>query len=176
MPNEPEEDDDEREELEEAPKPKGPMYMTPAGWKVLKDELEHLGTVERPKVCQGVADAAAEGDRSENAEYIYGKRRLRQIDSRMRFLRKIVENAVLVDPAIDRGDKIFFGATVVLEADDERVTYQLVGANETDAERGRISYLSPIGAALLRKSVDDEVAVETPRGKRRFTVVEVIYR
>src|SRR5436190_15726025 len=120
-------EDDEREE--EAAKPKGPMYMTPAGWKVLKDELEHLGTVERPKVCQGVADAAAEGDRSENAEYIYGKRRLRQIDSRMRFLRKIVENAVLVDPAIDRGDKVYFGATVVLEADGERTTYQLVGAH-----------------------------------------------
>lgn len=152
------------------------MYMTPAGWKVLKDELEHLGTVERPKVCQGVADAAAEGDRSENAEYIYGKRRLRQIDSRMRFLRKIVEHAVLVDPAIDRGDKIFFGATVVLESDAERVTYQLVGQHETDAEQGKISYLSPIGAALLRKSVDDEVTVDTPRGKRRFTVVDVIYR
>ncbi len=168
-------EDDERDE-EEAPKPKGPLYMTPAGWRVLKDELEHLGTVERPKVCQGVADAAAEGDRSENAEYIYGKRRLRQIDSRMRFLRKIVENASLVDPAIDRGDKVFFGATVVLEAEGERLTYQLVGQHETDAERGKISYLSPIGAALMRKSVEDEVVVETPRGKRRFAIVDVVYR
>src|SRR6478609_5443227 len=120
----PEDDDDDDEREEEAPKPKGPLYMTPAGWGVLKNELEHLGTVERPKVCQGVADAAAEGDRSENAEYIYGKRKLRQIDSRMRFLRKIVENAVLVDPAIDRGDTIYFGATVVLEADGEKLTYQ----------------------------------------------------
>ena len=175
VPEPPEEEDDEERE-EEAPKPKGPLYMTPAGWRVLKDELEHLGTVERPKVVQGVADAAAEGDRSENAEYIYGKRRLRQIDSRMRFLRKIVENAVLVDPAIDRGDRVFFGATVVLEAEGERVTYQLVGQHETDAEKGRISYLSPIGAALLRKNVDDEVVVETPRGRRRFVVAEVIYR
>ena len=167
-------DDDEREE---APaKPKGPLYMTPVGWRVLKDELEHLGTVERPKVCQGVADAAAEGDRSENAEYIYGKRRLRQIDSRMRFLRKIVENASLVDPAIDRGDKIFFGATVVLEADGETVRYQLVGEHETDAENGKISYVSPIGAALMCKNVDDEVTVDTPRGRRRFTIVDVLYR
>jgi transcription elongation factor GreB len=168
------EDDDEKEEQ---PKPKGPLYMTPTGWRVLKDELEHLGTVERPKVVQGVADAAAEGDRSENAEYIYGKRRLRQIDSRMRFLRKIVENAVLVDPAIDRGDKVFFGATVVLENDDgERVTYQLVGQHETNAETGRISYLSPVGAALMRKSVDDEVVIDTPRGRRKVVIVEVLYR
>ena len=174
MGTEPEEDDDEREEA--PPRPKGPLYMTPAGWRVLKDELEHLGTVERPKVCQGVADAAAEGDRSENAEYIYGKRRLRQIDSRMRFLRKIVENASLVDPAIDRGDKIFFGATVVLEADGETVRYQLVGEHETDAENGKISYVSPIGAALMRKNVDDEVTVDTPRGRRRFAIVEVLYR
>jgi transcription elongation factor GreB len=171
--------DDEEDALEEEAekKPKGPLYMTPAGWTKLKDELEHLGTVERPKVCQGVADAAAEGDRSENAEYIYGKRRLRQIDSRMRFLRKIVENAVLVDPAIDRGDKVFFGATVLLESeDDESVEYQLVGEHETDAEAGKISYLSPIGAALMRKSVDDEVSVVTPRGKRRFTIARVRYR
>jgi transcription elongation factor GreB len=170
------EDDDDDEREEEAPKPKGPLYMTPAGWRVLKDELEHLGTVERPKVCQGVADAAAEGDRSENAEYIYGKRKLRQIDSRMRFLRKIVENAVLVDPAIDRGETIYFGATVVLEAEGEKLTYQLVGAHETDAERGKISYQSPIGAALLRRTIDDEVSVDTPRGKRRFAIVDVLYR
>ena len=168
--------DDEDEERDEEPKKRGPLYMTPAGWRVLKKELEHLGTVERPKVVQGVADAAAEGDRSENAEYIYGKRRLRQIDSRMRFLRKIVENAVLVDPAIDRGDKVFFGATVVLASDGERASYQLVGAHETDAERGKISFESPLGAALLRKNVDDEVVVETPRGKRRYVIVEVIYR
>jgi transcription elongation factor GreB len=170
-----EEDEEEREE--EAKKPRGPLYMTPAGWKTLKGELEHLGTVERPKVCQGVADAAAEGDRSENAEYIYGKRRLRQIDSRMRFLRKIVENAVLVDPAIDRGDTVFFGATVTLEDDGgERLTYQLVGEHETDAELGKISFRSPIGTALLRKTEGDEVTVLTPRGRRQFRIVEVRYR
>jgi transcription elongation factor GreB len=171
-------DEEDREAAEaEAKKPKGPLYMTPAGWTKLKDELEHLGTVERPKVCQGVADAAAEGDRSENAEYIYGKRKLRQIDSRMRFLRKIVENAVLVDPAIDRGDTVFFGATVVLESEDgDRLEYQLVGEHETDAESGKISYRSPIGAGLLRKSVDDAITVVTPRGRRQFTIASVRYR
>ncbi len=168
--------DEAEARAEEEKKAKGPLYMTPLGWKKLKDELEHLGTVERPKVCQGVADAAAEGDRSENAEYIYGKRKLRQIDSRMRFLRKIVENAVLVDPAIDRGDRVFFGATVVLAGEGETLEVQLVGEHETDAELGKISYRSPIGAALLRKETDDEVIVSTPRGKRRFTITDVRYR
>jgi transcription elongation factor GreB len=165
------------EDDDEEARPKGPTYMTPEGFEKLRVEHEHLGTVERPRVVQGVADAAAEGDRSENAEYIYGKKRLREIDRRMRFLRKILEAAVVVDPAVDRGDTVYFGATVVLEdADGTRHTYQLVGEHETDAERGRISYRSPIGAALLRRSVDDEVAVDTPRGRRRLAIVEVLYR
>lgn len=171
------EDDDELGEPEAQSAYQGPLYMTPVGFAKLAEELETLGTVERPKVCQGVADAAAEGDRSENAEYIYGKRRLREIDRRMRFLRKIVEAAEVIDPAIDRGDRVFFGATVVVE--DEHgatLTYQLVGEHETDAEAGKISFRSPLGAALMRKDVDDEVVVDTPRGKRRITVVEVIYR
>ncbi|AKF08188.1 transcription elongation factor GreB [Sandaracinus amylolyticus] len=164
------EDDDEK-------KPAGPVYTTPEGFARLKNEYEHLGGVERPRVVQGVSDAAAEGDRSENAEYIYGKKRLREIDRRMRFLRKILEAVMVVDPAVDRGDTVFFGATVVLEDDaGETFTYQLVGEHETDAQRGRISYRSPIGAALLRKSVDDEVVVDTPRGRRKLTIVEVIYR
>ncbi len=174
--DEPELEEDEAD-AEAENEPRGPLYMTPTGWKKLEDELEHLGTVERPKVCQGVADAEAEGDRSENAEYIYGKRRLRQIDSRMRFLRKIVENAVLVDPSIDRGDQVFFGATVSLAAGSgEALEVQLVGEHETDAEAGKISYRSPIGAALMRKTVDDEVVVTTPRGRRRLTIVSVRYR
>jgi transcription elongation factor GreB len=123
-----------------------------------------------------VADAAAEGDRSENAEYIYGKKRLREIDKKMRFLKKAIDAAVVVDPTEDRGDKIFFGATVVLEDDDgEERTYQLVGEHETDASRGRISYRSPVGAALMRRSLDDEVRVKTPGGWRTYTVVDVRY-
>lgn len=165
-------DDDDKET-----RPAGPLYMTPEGFRKLRAELEYLGTVERPRVVQGVADAAAEGDRSENAEYIYGKKRLREIDRRMRWLRKVLEAAEVIDPAIDRGDTVFFGATVVLESDDgETFTYQIVGEHETDAASGRISYRSPVGAALLRRRVDDEVTVDTPRGRKKLTIVEVIYR
>lgn len=166
-----------RDDDESAEKAKGPVYTTPEGYARLKREYEQLGQVERPRVVQGVSDAAAEGDRSENAEYIYGKKRLREIDRRMRFLRKVLEASVVVDPAVDRGDTVYFGATVVLESERaETFTYQLVGEHETDADRGRISYRSPIGAALLRKSVDDEVVVDTPGGRRKLTIVEVIYR
>jgi transcription elongation factor GreB len=180
------EDDDEAalEEAEEARQKlaKGPLYMTPRGHQILVDELAALGA-ERAKVVQTVSDAAAEGDRSENAEYIYGKRRLRQIDGRMRRVRKIVEAAVLIDPALDRGDRIFFGATVVLsgtglsgtEDDGEQVTYQLVGEHETDAALRRISFQSPLGIALLKKEADDVVHVETPSGRRTYTVISVRY-
>lgn len=152
-----------------------PQYMTPEGHRALVAELARLGE-ERSRVVQGVADAAAEGDRSENAEYIYGKKRLREIDRRMRFLRTIHDAAVVVDPKQDRGDKVFFGATVVLEGPGgEELVYQLVGEHETDAAQKRISYRSPVGAALMRKSVDDEVLVDTPSGKRRFVIVDVRY-
>ncbi len=152
-----------------------PQYMTPEGHRALAGELARLGE-ERVRVVQGVADAAAEGDRSENAEYIYGKKRLREIDRRMRFLKKTLDAAVVVDPREDRGDRVFFGATVVLEDESgEEVVYQLVGEHETDAARHRISYRSPVGAAPLRKSVDDEVTVQTPGGTKRFVIVEVRY-
>ncbi len=167
----------EAEDHEDTPKAAGPVYFTPEGFAKLKAEYESLGGVERPRVVQGVADAAAEGDRSENAEYIYGKKRLREIDRRMRFLRKILEAAMVIDPSIDRGDTVYFGATVILESESgEEFTYQLVGEHETDAERGRISYRSPIGTALLRKTEGDEISVVTPGGKRRLTITGVIYR
>jgi transcription elongation factor GreB len=153
---------------------KGPLYMTPDGHGRLKVELEALGT-ERAKVVQTVSDAAAEGDRSENAEYIYGKRRLRQIDSRMRHLRKIVEAAVLVDPTLDRGERVFFGAQVTLRQGAALTTYQLVGDYETDADKNRISYRSPLGAALLKKEEGDLVTVDTPNGKRTCEIVRVRY-
>lgn len=170
--SEPENDGDEGN-----PNTKGPVYFTPMGFAKLKTEYEHLGAVERPRVVQGVADAAAEGDRSENAEYIYGKKRLREIDRRMRFLRKVLEAAVVMDPAIDRGETIYFGATIVLESEaGEEFTYQLVGEHETDAEHGRISYRSPIGTALLRKSEGDEISVMTPSGIRNLTIMRVMYQ
>jgi transcription elongation factor GreB len=153
-----------------------PNYITPAGFKRLSHELVHLRTVERPKIVQEVSDAAAQGDRSENAEYIYGKRKLREIDRRMRWLGKRLDAAVVVDPGEKRGEKVFFGATVVLEDDDGGESrYQLVGEDEIDAASGRISWRSPIGAALLGKREGDDVRVRTPAGVKAFSVVEVRY-
>jgi len=168
-------DDEQDDDEQEQPRPSGPAYITPGGLRRIELEVERLGE-ERTRVVETTAAAAAEGDRSENAEYIYGKRRLRQIDSRMRFLRKILERSMPIDPAIDRGERVFFGATVTLEdANGERASYAIVGEHETDAEAGRISYRSPIGAALLKKEIDDEVVIATPRGTRRLTVVEIAY-
>jgi len=153
-----------------------PNYITPAGFKRLVDELNDLRTVQRPKIVQEVSDAAAQGDRSENAEYIYGKRKLREIDRRMRFLGKRIDAAVVVDPSEKRGEKIFFGAVVVLEDDDgNEQEVQLVGEDEIDAARRRISWRSPIGAALLGKREGDDVRVVTPAGPKSFTVVEIRY-
>lgn len=167
---------DEEAEAARAKLAKGPLYMTPLGHQKLVAELEALGA-ERTKVVATVSDAAAEGDRSENAEYIYGKRRLRQIDGRMRFLRKIIEAAVLVDPRIDRGDTVYFGATVTVEEPGgAQLTYQLVGEHETDAATNKISFRSPLGAALLKKEPGDVVTIDTPSGKRTLTLREVTYR
>ena len=156
--------------------PTPPNYITPAGFKRLADELIRLRTVDRPKVVQEVSDAAAQGDRSENAEYIYGKKKLREIDRRMRFLGKRCDAAIIVDPKEKRGSKVFFGATVVLEDDDgAELTYQLVGEDEIDAAAGRISWRSPIGAALLGKEEGTDVRVETPSGRKQLTIAEVRY-
>jgi transcription elongation factor GreB len=153
-----------------------PNYITPVGFKKLADELVRLRTVDRPKVVQEVSDAAAQGDRSENAEYIYGKKKLREIDRRMRWLGKRIDAAVVVDPGQQRGPKVFFGATVVLEDDDgEELTWKLVGEDEIEAGARRISWRSPIGAALLGKKEGDDVRVKTPAGVRRFSIVEVRY-
>ena len=152
-----------------------PQYMTPAGYEALVEQLAKLGK-ERTVVVKGVADAAAEGDRSENAEYIYGKKRLREIDKKMRWLSKTIDAAEVVDPDVDRGDRVFFGATVHVEDEDGReLAYQIVGQHETDARARKISYTSPVGAALMRKQVDDEVEVETPGGTRVLTVVAIEY-
>jgi transcription elongation factor GreB len=153
-----------------------PNYITPAGYKRLVDEHIRLRTIDRPKVCQEVSDAAAQGDRSENAEYIYGKKKLREIDRRMRWLGKRIDAAVVVDPKQQRGPKVFFGATVVLEDDDgAELTWKLVGEDEVEAGERRISWRSPIGAALLGKKEGDDVRVKTPAGLRRFSVIEVRY-
>lgn len=152
------------------------QYITTAGYKVLKDEFEQLKFVERPKIVQEVADAAAQGDRSENAEYIYGKKRMREIDSRLRFLSRNFEDMQVIDPATPRGDKIFFGATVKLydEDADTETTYQLVGPLD-NLDDTHISYNSPVGQALLGHALDDEITIKTPTATRHFTVMDVQY-
>jgi len=152
-------------------------YITVRGRDILAGELRHLQTVERPRVVQEVSDAAAQGDRSENAEYIYGKKRLREIDRRMRYLMKTLEGVTVIDPSkAAKSDKVFFGATVVVEDEEgESQELQIVGVDEIDPSAGRISWRSPIGAALLGKTEEDEVVIETPKGKRTLVIVEVRY-
>ena len=152
-------------------------YITPEGEKRLRDELGWLLKVERPLVTRGVSDAAAEGDRSENAEYIYGKKRLREIDRRIRFLAKRLDVLTVVTEPPPQTGKIFFGAWVRLENEaGEESEYRLVGPDETDAAKGWISIDSPMGRALMGKREDDEVVVERPAGKAAFTILEVSYR
>ena len=153
-----------------------PTYITTQGFKALKEEFEHLKSVERPKVVNEVAEAAAQGDRSENAEYIYGKRRLREIDSRMRFLNTNFADMQVIDPKLPRGEKVFFGATVTLydEELDEEVKYQIVGPLDT-LDDFHISYRSPVGQALLGRSIDDDVVIKTPKEVRHVTIMNVEY-
>ncbi len=152
-------------------------YITPTGFKRLRDESTRLRSEVRPKIVDEVAYAASLGDRSENAEYIYGKKKLREIDRRLRWLDKRLEAAEVIDPAIDRGDTVYFGATVVLGyPDGSERTYTLVGEDEIDAERGLISWRSPIGKALMRRKEGDQVVAQVAGGRRELEIVEVIYR
>ena len=153
-----------------------PNYLTPEGAKKLSDELRHLLSVERPKIVQEVADAAAQGDRSENAEYIYGKKRLREIDRRVRFLTKRLDSAVVVKPEEQTGDIVRFGATVEVEDEDgNRRKYLLVGPDESDPDQGKLSFQSPIGRALLKRKVGDVVIVQRPAGEIELEIVSVRY-
>ncbi|WP_394172005.1 transcription elongation factor GreB [Thalassotalea litorea] len=151
-------------------------YITRQGWQVLDDELKYLWKQERPKVTQAVSEAAALGDRSENAEYIYGKKRLREIDRRVRFLMKRLDELTIVYPQRQQAGKVYFGAWVSLvDEQDKAVAYQLVGPDEFDVNRGKISIDSPIARALLGKQVGDEVVVKTPQGERYLEVVSIEY-
>lgn len=149
-------------------------YITPRGFQRLLKELQHLRSVERPHMVNEVADAAAQGDRSENASYIYGKKRLREIDRRMRYLARCIDASLVVDPLEQRTDRVFFGVVVKVEDEDEddALTYQIVGPDDETSSRC-ISYRSPIGAALLGHRVDDEFTVETPKGDRTLIVLEI---
>jgi transcription elongation factor GreB len=151
-------------------------YITPEGAKKLRAELDHLWTVERPRVTQEVADAAAQGDRSENAEYIYGKRRLREIDRRVRFLSKRLDDIVVVNEAPSDSKRVFFGAYVTVEDDDgEQVEYRIVGPDESDVDKKWISMDAPVAKALMGKRLDDEVTVLRPKGNITYTIVKIRY-
>jgi len=152
-------------------------YITPEGAQRLRDELNHLWTVERPRVTQEVADAAAHGDRSENAEYIYGKKRLREIDRRVRFLSTRLDEIVVVEPRAPADGSVRFGAWVTLEDEDGHIVeYRLVGPDEFDVSRGYISLDSPVARALIGKKPDDEVLVRRPKGDIEYTIIAVRYQ
>jgi transcription elongation factor GreB len=149
-------------------------YITAEGYETLRRELERLWKLERPRVTREVAAAAAQGDRSENAEYIYGKRRLREIDRRVQFLVERLDALTVVEARPAQEGRVFFGAWVRLADEEGRESvYRLVGRDETDAGRGRISIDSPLGRALLGRRVDDEVSVRRPRGRAVYTVLEI---
>jgi transcription elongation factor GreB len=149
-------------------------YITPDGLAKLKAEYAQLFHDERPKVVEVVAWAASNGDRSENADYIYGKRRLREIDSRLRFLTGRLEKAFVVDPKTLQGKKVLFGATVtVLDEDENTVTYQIVGEDEGDVSSGKISWKSPVAKALLGKSEGDEAVIRKPAGEEIVVIEKV---
>ncbi|TPH13323.1 transcription elongation factor GreB [Litorilituus lipolyticus] len=151
-------------------------YITRAGWDRLDQELKYLWKEERPIITRSVSEAAALGDRSENAEYIYGKKRLREIDRRVRFLVKRTEELTIVYPDKQQEGRVFFGAWVTLvNEEDKEVTYRLVGPDEWDVKRGEISIDSPMARALLGKSLDDEVVVQTPEGERVFDIIAIKY-
>ena len=172
------EEDDEGEDGPAGLPPGTPFYMTPAGAAALREELRALWEDERPKVVEVVSWAAGLGDRSENADYQYGKRRLRQIDGRVRFLRKRLERVQVVDPAAQtRRDKVFFGATVTYArlSDDAEVTIRIVGVDEADAERGDVSWVAPVARALLGAQVGDVRVVRTPAGREEVEVVSISY-
>lgn len=152
-------------------------YITPAGHARLKGELEHLVKRERPHVVEVVAWAASNGDRSENGDYIYGKKRLREIDRRIRFLTKRLDIATVVDPLQQPNvDQVFFGATVTIcDADGAENTYAIVGVDETDVARGRISWISPLARAILKAREGDTVRFQSPLGWREIDIVAVQY-
>jgi transcription elongation factor GreB len=174
------ESDDSDEELEPSLQlpPGTKNYITPAGYRRLKDELDQLWKEERPALVQTVSWAASNGDRSENGDYIYGKKRLREIDRRIRFLSKRLDLAEIVDPE-QRGecDQVFFGATVTVnKPDGAENTYSIVGVDEADAGRGLISWVSPLARALLKAREADIISVRMPGGIEELEIVEISYR
>lgn len=173
------ESEDDGDDVSGAPEPRAPggkNYITPAGFARLKAELKHLVETDRPEVVRTVSWAAKNGDRSENGDYLYGKKRLREIDRRVRFLIRRLENAEVVHSAGRGTDQVFFGASVRLRAGDgtER-SVTLVGGDEIDAARGRVSWFSPIGRALLKAREGDVVTLRSPAGEEALEILDVQY-
>ena len=152
-------------------------YITTQGFKKLKDELHDLLVVKRPELTHVIAWAASNGDRSENADYIYGKRKLREIDRRIRFLTKRIEAAETVNPTSNKSDQVFFGATVTLIFEDEEKPrkYSIVGVDEIDIPKNRISWISPLAKALMKKRKGDLANFQSPKGLREVEILEVNY-
>jgi transcription elongation factor GreB len=170
-------DDDEPDLADDAALPGGfTNYITPGGHKRLNEEMTRLWHEDRPKLVETIAWAASNGDRSENGDYIYGKRKLREIDRRIRFLSKRLDSAVMVDNAGKAHDRVYFGATVTVvdETGAER-TVSIVGVDELDPARGRVSWISPIATALLKAQVGDVVTMRTPRGPEELEVIDIRY-
>ncbi len=159
-----------------APQPHGSRYITVAGEQTLRAELHQLWKVERPKVTDVVSEAAKQGDRSENGDYIYGKRRLAEIDRRVRYLRKRLDEMQVVDQPPTNKNIVYFGAYVALEDDaGETSEYQIVGPDEFDLSSGKLSMDSPLAKALMGKRVDDEFELQRPAGRAYFVVVAIRY-
>ena len=170
--------DDDGDDESPSPLPAGAKnYMTPHGWRRMRDELTHLVKVERPEVTAVVSWAASNGDRSENGDYQYGKKRMREIDKRIRYLTKRLENAEVVDPSRrEETDQVFFAATVTYSnAKGEEATVRIVGLDETDPSLGFVSWISPIARALMKAREGDTVPLVTPGGREELDIVEVRY-
>ena len=168
-------DADEEAEVPEPAAPGGKNYITPEGFERLQAERKQLVEVERPQVVKVVSWAAALGDRSENADYTYGKRRLREIDRRVRFLIKRLEAAEVVRSSGRDADQVFFGAQVRMRGKDGERTVRIVGVDEVDPAQGRISWISPVAKALLKAREGDTVTVRTPSGEEKLEILEVSY-
>jgi len=169
-------DDELEQEVAPALPPSGKNYITPAGYARLEAELRRLVEIERPEVVKTVAWAASLGDRSENADYIYGKRRLREIDRRVRFLIKRLEGAEIVHSSGRDTDQVFFGATVRVKSASGEKTVTIVGVDEVDPAHGRVSWVSPIAKALLKAREGERVTLRTPAGEEKLEILEVTYQ
>lgn len=174
---EPEDEDDELPDEADSLPAHTKNYMTPNGFTTLQTELRQLMREERPKIVEIVSWAAGNGDRSENGDYIYGKRRLREIDRRVRYITKRLESAEVVDPARQQAlDSVFFGATVTYLRDDgSEQTVKLVGLDEAEVEAGKISWISPVARALMKSREGDLVTLRTPAGAESLEVIEIRY-